>query len=236
LSGALDDERIARGMRAQLARRAARIAGGETAIGWKVGFGAPAALKTFGISAPLVGHLMQSGRVESGHAVSLAGWVKPVAEPEIAVYVGRDLAGGGDLAAAGAAIAGVGPAIELADLDQPPQDVETILAGNIYQRHVLLGPRDDSRAGARISGLSARVMRRDSEVAQTDDLEANTGRLIDIVRHVADLLDGRGERLRAGSVIICGSIMPPLFVEPDEAEITYMLDPIGSVTARFKPA
>jgi 2-keto-4-pentenoate hydratase len=233
MSRPLDDERIARGMRTQLTRRAARIADGDTAIGWKVGFGAPAALKTFGIAAPLVGYLMQSGRVGPSHATSLAGWVKPVAEPEIAVYIGRDLTGGGDLAAAAGAIAGIGPAIELADLDQPPQDVEAILSGNIYHRHVLLGPRDDSRAGARISGLTARVIRRGAETARTDDLEANTGRLIEIVRHVADLLDGCGERLRAGSVIICGSVVPPLFVEPNETEITYALDPIGSVTARF---
>jgi 2-keto-4-pentenoate hydratase len=231
---ALDDERIARGMRAQLARRAARIAEGETAIGWKVGFGAPAAMQTFGISAPLVGYLMRSGQLESGGAASLAGWVKPVAEPEIAVHIGRDLEGGGDLADAASAIANVGPAIELADLDQPPQDVETILTGNIYHRHVLLGPRDDTRAGANISGLSGRVFRRGAEVARAGDLEANTGRLIDIVRHVADLLAACGERLRGGSFIICGSVVPPLFVEPDETEVTFALDPIGSVTARFQ--
>jgi 2-keto-4-pentenoate hydratase len=234
MSAPLDDERIARGMRTQLAQRAARIAGGETAIGWKVGFGAPAAMQNFGITAPLVGYLMQSGQLESGSTASLAGWVKPVAEPEIAVHIGRDLAGGGNLAAAAAAIAGLAPAIELADLDQPPQDVETILAGNIFHRHVLLGPRDDTRAGANISGLSGRVFRRGAEVARTDDLEANTGKLIDIVRHVADLLAGCGERLRAGSFIICGSVVPPLFVEPDETEISFTLDPIGSVTARFR--
>jgi 2-keto-4-pentenoate hydratase len=234
MSGPLDDERIARGMRTQLAQRAARIAGGETAIGWKVGFGAPAAMQNFGITAPLVGYLMRSGRLESGSAASLSGWVKPVAEPEIAVHIGRDLEGGGDLAAAAGAVAGVAPAIELADLDQPPKDVEAILSGNIYHRRVLLGPRDDTRVGADISGLSARVFRRGAEVAQTGDLEANTGKLIDIVRHVADLLAACGERLHAGSFIICGSVVPPLFVEPDETEISFTLDPIGSVTARFE--
>jgi 2-keto-4-pentenoate hydratase len=234
MSRPLEDERIARGMRTQLARRAARIAGGETAIGWKVGFGAPAAMQTFGITAPLVGYLMQSGQLESGRAASLAGWVKPVAEPEIAVHIGRDLEGGGDLADAASAIASVGPAIELADLDQSPQDVETILTDNIYHRHVLLGPRDDTRAGANISGLSGRVFRRGAEVVRAGDLEANTGRLIDIVRHVADLLAACGERLRGGGFIICGSVVPPLFVEPDETEISFTLEPIGSVTARFQ--
>jgi len=233
MSGPLDDERIARGMRAQLAQRAARIASGEAAIGWKVGFGAPAAMQAFGITAPLVGYLMQSGRLESGATASLAEWTKPVAEPEIAVHIGHDLAGGGDLAAAAAAIVGISPAIELADLDQPPKEVEAILAGNIYQRHVLLGPRDDTRVGGHIAGLSGRLFRRGAEVARADELEANTGQLIGIVRHVADVLAECSERLRAGSFIICGSVVPPLFIEPDETEVTFVLDPIGSVTARF---
>ena len=48
--------------------------------------------------------------------VSLAGWHKPVAEPEIAVHMGRDLPGAAGRATAIAAIAALGPAIELAGL------------------------------------------------------------------------------------------------------------------------
>src|SRR6266508_4470699 len=40
------------------------------------------------------------------------------------------------------AIASIGPAIELADVDFPPDDVEMILAGNIYNRYVILGSMD----------------------------------------------------------------------------------------------
>jgi 2-keto-4-pentenoate hydratase len=228
----LDDPRIARGMQAQLARRGERIAAGDRALGWKVGFGAPAAMQKLGITAPLVGYLMQSGRVAAGGTVSLAGWTKPVAEPEIAVHIGRD-SPGGDEAAAAAAIVALGPAFELADLNQPPEDVEAVLAGNIYQRHVVLGPPDHTRAGARIEGLTGRLMRRGAEVVRTSDLEANTGPLIALVRHVADLLAACGETLRAGEVIIAGSVVPPVFIEPDETEVAFALDPIGAVSVRF---
>ena len=37
-----DDPRIVRGMRAQLEMRRKRLDGGDKALGWKVGFGAPA--------------------------------------------------------------------------------------------------------------------------------------------------------------------------------------------------
>src|SRR5215510_11994980 len=186
MTNAWDDPRIQRGMTEQLAKRRARIAAGEQPLGWKVGFGAPAMMEKFKISAPLVGFLMQRALIPSGGSASLAGWVKPVAEPEIAVYIGRDLPGRGDRAAAAAAIAALGPAIELADADLPFEDPEAILKGNIFQRHVILGEKDASRAGGSTAGLTAVVFRRDAESARTGDPEALTGKLVDIVRHVAD--------------------------------------------------
>jgi 2-keto-4-pentenoate hydratase len=228
-----DDPRIQRGMTEQLARRRARIAAGEAPLGWKVGFGAPAMMEKFKITAPLVGFLMKGGLIPSGGTASLKGWVKPVAEPEIAVHIGRDLTGGGDRAAAAAAIAALGPAIELADADLPFEDPEAILKGNIFQRHVILGERDTSRAGGSTAGLNARVFRRDAEVAQTSDPEAATGKIVDIVRHVADLLAAFGETLSAGDVIIAGSVVPPLLVEGDERAVAYTLDPIGRVSVAF---
>src|SRR3954465_6364778 len=108
---AWDDPRIARGMERQLAVRRARIAAGEKPIGWKVGLGAPAAMERLKIKAPLVGFMMENSIVANGATVALAGWAKPVAEPEVAVHMGKDLAGGADRAAAIAAIAGLGPAI-----------------------------------------------------------------------------------------------------------------------------
>jgi 2-keto-4-pentenoate hydratase len=230
-----DDPRIARGMQTQLVQRRARIAAGDSPLGWKVGFGAPAAMAKLGIAAPLVGHLMQSALVPAGATISLAGWTKPVAEPEIAVHMGRDLAAGTGPEDARLAIAALGPAIELADLDRPPDDVEQVLSGNIYQRRVVLGMHDASRAGAKVDGLTCRVFRRSEEYARTDDPQAATGALLGIVRHVADLLGAFGERLRAGDIIITGSVVPPLFVEADEKSVAFALDPVGEVSVCFRP-
>ena len=114
-----DDPRVARGMRVQLDLRRQRLAAGDKSLGWKVGFGAPAMLKQFGISGPLVGFLTQNARVQSGGSVSLEGWAKPVAEPEIAVHIARDVPAGADRDTAVAAIAGISPAIELVDVSLP---------------------------------------------------------------------------------------------------------------------
>ena len=69
-------------------------------IGWKVGFGAPAALERLGLERPLVAPLPEEGLLADGARVDVSGWITPLLEAEVAVYVGR----------------GRGVAIELADL------------------------------------------------------------------------------------------------------------------------
>ena len=46
-----------------------------------------------------------------------------------------------------------------------------VLAGDIFQRHVILGPRDAMRSGARLDGLKGRVTRSGQDVPVPADLE-----------------------------------------------------------------
>lgn len=228
-----EDPRVARGMRAQLELRRRRLDGGDAALGWKVGFAAPEMLKRLDIAGPLVGFLTRNARIQSGASLPLSGWTKPAAEPEIAVHIGRDVCAGADRAAAKAAIAGISPAIEIVDLTEPPADPERILAGNIYQRHVVLADTIPARAGGAADGLVCRVIRRGREFARTSDPQANTGEWIDIVRHVADVLAAFGERLRGGEIIITGSVVPPIAIEPGEEALAFEIDPVSRVEAHF---
>jgi 2-keto-4-pentenoate hydratase len=227
-----EDPRVHAGMTAQLRLRRERINAGDAPLGWKVGFGSPAAREKLSIDAPLIGFLVRSGRLEPGATVSLAGWTKAIAECEIAVHMGADLAAGADEAAARRAIASLCPAIEIIDRVRPPEEVEAILAGNIYQRHVVLGAADASRAGGSVEGIRGTVLRNGAQHAATSDPQAATGELIGIVRHVADTLAAFGEKLSAGAVIITGAIVPPFPVEAGE-EIVFHLEPIGTVSVRF---
>jgi 2-keto-4-pentenoate hydratase len=227
-----DDPRIAAGMRRQTALREQRIASGAKVVGWKVGFGAPAAKEKLKLAAPLVGFLLDRAILPSGSQVSLNNWQKPVAEPEIAVHIGKDIDGGADEASIRASIAALGPAIEVADADGPMDDVESILAGDIFQRHVVLGPRDNARAGANLIGLTGQLIRSGKPIDVPADLEANTGKLVDTVRHVADTAAAIGERLRAGQFIIAGSVVAPLFVTPGES-MSFALAPGPAITVEF---
>jgi len=223
------DPRIERGMLAQLTDRAQRLEGGESSLGWKLGMGVPAAMAKLGTDAPLVGFLLASGRVEDGGTVSLDGWSNPKLEPEVAVHLGADLPAGASRADAEAAIAGLGAAIELVDLDPDAGDPEAILAADIFQRHVLLGPVTE---GATAAGTSARALKNGDEAAATADATEATGDPVDLVLHVANVVGAAGEGLLAGEVVICGSVVPALDVAPGDT-VEVQLDPLGSLTVSF---
>jgi 2-keto-4-pentenoate hydratase len=238
MTAAWDDPRISRGMAAQFERRRELLNAGHKPLGWKLAFGAPAAMQRLHTNTPLVGFLMQSALVCSGSSLSITDWKKPAAEPEIAVHLGKDLPAGADRDTAKDAIAGLRPAIEIADVDHPSDDVEGTLARNIYQRHIILGRNDVTRAGGILDGLIGHVFRNGFEIASIASppaLQELTGELIDIVRHVANLLAVFGETLQAGHIIIAGSIIPPLWVARDE-EIVFNLAPVDTVSIRFAPA
>ena len=223
------DPRIERGLLAQLTGRHRRLEDGESSLGWKLGMGVPAAMERLGTSAPLVGYLLRSGLVEPGGVVDISAWANARLEPEIAVHMGADLAGDASRADAEAAIAGLGVAIELVDLDPDASDPEAILAANIFQRHVLLGP---VQSGVAASDVSARVLVGGAEAASAEDATAATGDPVDLVLHVAATLGALGETLRAGEVVICGSVVPALEIAPgDEVEVA--LEPLGSLSGSF---
>lgn len=227
-----NDPRIIRGMEKQLKLRQDRLNSGEKSIGWKVGFGAPASLEHLQLEAPLVGFLTDKTVLQSNADVSLASYVKPAIEPEIAVYMSSDLSEATDRVATRKAIASLGPAIELADVCFPPEKVEAILAGNIYNRHVILGQTDPKRAGGILDGLTSRVTRNGHVMPIPTDLQTLTGNIVDITTHVAGLLSFFGEMLRAGDVIITGSIIPPLWGDHGD-EIIYQLEPIDTISIKL---
>jgi 2-keto-4-pentenoate hydratase len=140
-------------------------------------------------------------------------------EAEIAVHLGP-----------GDTITGVSAAIELADLDPPPTDVEEILAGGIYTRHVVLGPVVEGRTGS--ADVVARILVDGAEAAATDDVTALVGPLPDMVRSASATLAAHGEALRPGQFLMTGSVFPPLAVAPGQ-RVEVELEPLGRLTLSF---
>jgi 2-keto-4-pentenoate hydratase len=217
-------------MAAQLAKRRELVSAGGRHIGWKAGFGSKAAMERLGTSAPLFAFLLDRTLLETGSTVSIAGWTRPVFEAEIAVHLDIDVHAGANAQETRAAIAGLGAAVELADLDSSVTSVEEILAGRIFHRHVLLGP---VRNGASIEGFEAVVYRDGEEIARTSDPTQLTGDMIAVLQALGEVLEENGEALRAGNVVITGSVVPPIEVAPGQA-LRAEMTPLGSIEVRFQ--
>ena len=221
------DPRVVRGMQAQLASWRSRVAGGAARVGWKIGFNSPAAQRQLGLDGTVVGHLTQATVLAPGTSHSLAGSHLVSAEPEVAIHLGRDVPAGAGGEAARAAIGALGAAIELVDIDRPLDDLEAILAANVFHRAVVLGPPRSERAGGALGGVTARAFHNGDQVAGVEAAAA-AGDLSAVVRHVADWLAAFGERLCAGDRIICGSLALPIWVKPGD-RVRVDLGPLGAV-------
>lgn len=227
----MNDPRIRRGLERQFRDRSRLLAEGHQPLGWKAGFGAPAARDKMGLDGPLLGFMTDGSVLADGATVDITGWARPVAEPELAVWIGGDLSEGEDAGQVREAIIALAPAIEVADVDPPPEEVEEVLAANIFHRGVVLGARDPARAGADLDGLQPRITVDGDEVEPPTDMEHLTGRLVDVVSHLAGLALAAGEQIRAGDVVICGSITPPLSLFPG-AEVEFHLAPFDPISVR----
>jgi 2-keto-4-pentenoate hydratase len=234
VSGPRDDERISGGLSRQLELRRALLDGGARHVGWKVGFGGAAARESLQLAAPLVGFITDATVIESGSVVDTTQWNRGFIEFEVAVHIGDDVGAGAPESATLDAVAAVGPAIELADIDLPLEAarVGDILAGDIFHRGVVLGTPDPGRAGLDIEGLLARVVVDGEEWAATPDLQANTGAYPGIVSTIADTLAEQGEALRAGDVIITGAVFPPMPLT-EGTEFDFALEPLDPISVRI---
>ena len=108
-----------------------------------------------------------------------------------------------------------------------------VLSGNIFHRSVILGTPDKARAGVKLDGLAGLIFRQGTPDARQDDLQQNIGNIVDIVAHVAGTLAANGEKLRAGDLIITGSLVPPPLIALDETEFAYQLAPMERLSVRF---
>ncbi|HET9422020.1 MAG TPA: fumarylacetoacetate hydrolase family protein [Nocardioides sp.] len=201
-----------RGTTRMLARRQDELAAGAQHLGWKVGFGSPAGMAALGIDRPLVGFLTSDRLLTSGATVSLAGWTRPLFEAEVVVRLGDDIGPDATAGDALAAVDGWATAIELADLDRAPDDIEAVLAGNVYHRHVLLGELGPQRPGPAFT-----VRRNGVEVTGTSEPEELTGELGWVLATTASTVAAAGGALLAGDVVITGSVVPPVPVAAGEA-------------------
>jgi 2-keto-4-pentenoate hydratase len=218
----------------QQAQVRARLAAGETIIGFKVGLTSAAMQEQMGVFEPDFGHLLSNMLYPADALIDSAVFRQPRAEPEVALVLGRDLPGPGlSVADVISATAYALPAVEIIDSRIAGWRIGLVdtIADNASSGGLVLG-QSPVPAGGRDLSLAGCVFRRNGRIAGTGAGAAVLGSPWHAAAWLANTLTARGTELRAGHIILTGSITASVPVAAGDA-VTAAIDGLGSVTAVF---
>jgi 2-keto-4-pentenoate hydratase len=211
----------------------ALVARGERVVGHKVGFTTAALQERHGVSEPVLGFLLASGVFGSGDLVPLSRFVAIGVEVEIAFLLRSDLAGPGvTTASALLAVEGAMPSFELIDfrLSGTPRGVD-VVADGVYTNAIVLG-RPLTPVGGLDLALEGVVLEQDGQIVATQTAAEVLGNPLASLAWAANALGRMGRGLRAGDIVLTGSIskvLRPTAGQSARASFTRL----GGVACRF---
>jgi 2-keto-4-pentenoate hydratase len=206
---------------------------GERVAGWKAGFTNKAGQEAWQVTEPVCAFLLASGVLSSGAEISAARFVKPGVEAEIAFVMKHELAGPGVTATrALQTVEGALPALELIDFRHGGKAIGTdAVADGVYAKAVVLGGALTPLAGVDLA-LEGLVYEQSGVVVGTATAWEVMGNPLNSLAWIANHLGARGLGLRAGDVVMTGSVSKILQVRSgDTVRATFTR--LGSVSVRF---
>jgi len=213
--------------------REALVKAGDQVVGWKAGLTSAATQAMFQASEPVSGFLLASGVFASGAAIPMARFTTLAVEAEVAFVMREDLAGPGVTAPhALLAVAGALPALELVDMryaNKPTAD--DLVADGVYANAIVLGGPLLPVAGIDLA-LEGLLYELNGALVATNTAAEVMGNPLSSLAWLANQLGARGLGLRAGDVVMSGSISTLLRPKAgDTARATFTR--LGAVSARF---
>ena len=180
-----------------------RVARGEKRVGVKMGFTSRAKMIQMGIDDMIWGRLTDQMVIEDGGVVSMANYVHPRVEPEIAFLLDRPLAGTVTGAEALAAVQAVAPAMEIIDSRYRnfKFSLADVVADNCSSSGFLVGPWHDADADLTNLGM---IMEFNGRPRQIGSSAAILGNPVRALVAAARLSAAAGEPLQAGWIIMAG--------------------------------
>lgn len=189
---------------------ASRVAAGAQVAGAKIGLTAPSVQRQFGVYQPDFGRLLDTMFFSSEESLSLADFIAPKVEGEIAFVLGQDL--DQDRPNAAQVIQAtefVLPAMEIVDSRIRNWDLSIVdtVADNASSGAVVLGTTPYSLNGVDLAEVGM-VLERNGDPVSFGAGYACLGSPVVAITWLARELASRGEPLRAGHVIMTGALGP----------------------------
>ena len=212
-----------------------RLADGEELVGRKIGLTSKVVQEQLGVGEPDFGNLTDAMMYDDGAEIPISKQlIQPKAEGEIAFVLRHDLVGD-DISEADvlAATDYVSPCFEI--VDSRVRDWKISLADTICDNAscglFVLG---NDRADPRNLDLSAceMVVRTNGEVVATGTGAAALGSPLTCVTWLANTMNRYGAKLKAGEILLSGSLVPFLPATPGD-QMTVSITGIGEAGMRF---
>ncbi|SFU23900.1 2-oxopent-4-enoate hydratase [Paraburkholderia aspalathi] len=213
---------------------ARRTAAGERIIGKKIGVTSQVVMDMLGVYQPDFGMLTDAMLYEEGDAIPIASLIQPKAEGEIAFVLKHDLRGPGVTAAdVLAATAGVMACFEIVDsrIRDWKIRIEDTVADNASCGVFVLGKRVVDPREVDLVGCAMKLGK-NGEVVTTGSGAAALGNPLEAVAWLANTLGELNESLKAGEVVLSGSLAAMVPVAAGDS-LNVSIDGIGSCSVRF---
>jgi 2-oxopent-4-enoate/cis-2-oxohex-4-enoate hydratase len=211
----------------------ALVGRGERVVGYKVGFTTAALQERHGVTEPVLGFMLASGVFGSGDAVPLARFFAIGVEVEIAFLLKADLAGPGVTpVSALLAVEGAMPSFELIDfrLSGTPRGID-VIADGVYANAIVLG-RPSPRWPVWTWRSRGVVFEQDGQIVATQTAAEVLGNPLVSLAWAANALGKMGRGLRAGDLVLTGSISKVLRPTAGQS-VRASFTRLGSVGCRF---
>jgi 2-keto-4-pentenoate hydratase len=206
---------------------------GDT-VGYKVGL-TSAAMQTFcGIDHPIAGVVLAKRVHRSGTTVHLQDFGRLGLEFEIAVRIKSDIAMGErphTVSTIQPYVDGVCAAIELVDdrsADYASLDVRSLVADNSWNAGIVLS--DFAPARPDLEAVLGKVTKDGSPIGEGHGRDI-LGHPFNSVAWLANQLASRGEGLKAGQIVMTGSVMKTVFPS-ESAFYRFVIEGLGVVEVR----
>lgn len=213
---------------------ARRMDDGERVVGKKIGVTSQAVMSLLGVGQPDFGILTDAMTVNSGEAIAASSLIQPKAEGELAFVLKHDLTGPGiTVADVLRATEGVMVCFEI--VDSRIQDwkikIQDTVADNascgVFVLSDRLVPLDD--IDLQLCGM---VLEKNGEIVATGAGAASMGSPAVAVAWLANALGHLGVSLKAGEVILSGSLGPMVPVKAGD-NLRVSIGGVGSCSVRF---
>lgn len=218
----------------QLRTIANRVKAGEHHVGKKVGLTARVVQKALGVSQPDFGHLLSGMSYADGDSIDALAFIQPRGEGEIGFILKRDLSGPGlTNADVLAAVECVMPCFEIVDsrITDWRIKVQDTVADNGSSAAFVVGDKavDPRRVDLATLGM---VLEKNGEIIGTGAGAATLGNPVNAVTWLANALGGYGITLKAGELILSGSLSVLFPIQKGDV-LRMSLGGVGSASCRF---